>query len=169
MWTDTSSVISPQNIAICLRRKGSKCSSASLKISTRLKDYALESVSLGMRKVLAHTLQRHCKLNLCAAAVQGFVLSPWHNTLPRAACWMPAQPLNWFHCAPPCKAGLTTAWPAPMPLSFRQMLLTEQDIKPRAKALWLLDGYLQLPWHIRNSFYTRAFYTKIKRKNQHQV
>lgn len=106
MWTDNSFIISPENIAICSRKKGSKCSSASLKNSTRLNDYALESVSLGMRKVLARTLQRHYKLNLCAAAVQGFVLSPWHNTLPQAACWMPAQPLNWFYCAPPCKTGL---------------------------------------------------------------
>lgn len=106
MWTDKSSIISPQNIAICLRKKTQKCSSASPKNSTRLNDYALESVSLGVRKVLAHTLQRHYKLNLCAAAVQGFVLSPWHNTLPQAACWMPAQPLNCFYYASLCITGL---------------------------------------------------------------
>lgn len=136
VWTDNSSIISPQNIAICLRKKGSKCSSASLKSSTRLNDYALESVSLGMRKVLACTLQRHYKLNLCAAAVQGFVLSPWHNTLPQAACWMPAQPLNWFYCAPPCKT-LRSLKPGHLQRHFRlgkcSWLNTTSNLGPRLR------------------------------------
>lgn len=37
---------------------------------------------LGVKKVLAHTLPRHCKLNLCPPFVQGFILRPWHNVLP---------------------------------------------------------------------------------------
>lgn len=84
---------------MCLK-KNPKYSSASPKNSTRLNNYALESGSFGVREDLAHTPQSNNKLNLCAAAVQGFVLSPWHNTLPQAACWTPAQPLNWLHYVP---------------------------------------------------------------------
>lgn len=149
VWTDIVLHNLTTEHRYLLGKKTPKCSSASPKNSTRLNDYALESVSSGVRKVLARTLQRHYKLNLCAAAVQSFLLSPWHNTLPQAACWMPAQPLNWSYYAPLCKTGLLCSlqgWPSPMPLSFSANAVDSTRHQTLGQG-FMIAGRLQAAFH----------------------